>query len=45
MENGLRWCDSGSREVIMAVIQVRDDSGLDQSHRIIDGEKENTIWS
>lgn len=45
MENGLEvvWC-SGSREVMMAIVQVRVDSGLDQSHGIIDGGTGNTIW-
>lgn len=39
-----KWCgDSGSGEVIMATVQVRVDSGLDQSHGIIDGGKGNTI--
>lgn len=45
MENGLEvvWC-CGRGEVIMAIVQVTVDSGLDQSHGIIDGGKGNTIW-
>lgn len=31
--------DGGSREVIMAAVLVRVDSGLDQSQGITDGEK------
>lgn len=35
--------DGGSREIIMAGVQVRVDSGLDQSHGITEGEKRNTF--
>ena len=35
--------DGGSREVTMAVVRMRVDSGLGQSHGITDGGKRNTV--